>query len=195
MLAYQRLPVSGLELSTLCTYAKICQVLAKLDFASPCFGWLVEHSSLFYTYVAQALLSRRKHDIEAQVERARKVARIESAEDDAPQASELKRDETDQPLKISLAALHPDKTSSKAPPVPKFDGTFAEDSRYASMCGSELTFVLQPTRQVMQSSQVSFLKVVCAVCCVLPCCLVMLSQIHPFSVDTQQGWQGESTVG
>lgn len=79
-------------------------------------------------------LACRQHDIEAQIERARKVARTDAADDNAPQASELKRDETDQPLRISLTATQPDKPNGQLPPVPKFDVTFAEASRYTHCC-------------------------------------------------------------
>ena len=71
----------------------------------------------------------RKHDIEAQIERARKVARTENVSEEVPQANELKREDTDQPLKISVTATQPDKLNGKPPPVPKFDGTFADDGR------------------------------------------------------------------
>ena len=57
------------------------------------------------------------------------MAKTEEESEVIPQGSELKRDETDQPLKISLTAVQPDKHTAKPPPVPKFDGTFADDSR------------------------------------------------------------------
>ena len=72
----------------------------------------------------------RKADIEAQIERAQKYARVDEGPADVPQGSELQRDETDdQPLKISLTTAAPDRPHGKPPIAPKLSSAFSSDAR------------------------------------------------------------------
>ncbi|DBA84002.1 TPA: hypothetical protein ACH3X1_006489 [Trebouxia sp. C0004] len=62
---------------------------------------------------------RRKADIEAQIERAQKYARVDEGLADMPQGGELQRDEADgQPLKIALTTAAPDRAYGKPPIAP-----------------------------------------------------------------------------
>ena len=74
--------------------------------------------------------SCRKGDIEAQIERAQKFARLDEGPADVPQGGELQRDETDgQPLKIALTSAAPDRAHGKPPVAPKLSSAFGDDSR------------------------------------------------------------------
>ena len=72
----------------------------------------------------------RKVDIEAQIERAQKYARVDEGPADVPQGGELQRDEADgQPLKIALTTAAPDRAQGKPPIAPKLSSAFSSDAR------------------------------------------------------------------
>lgn len=81
---------------------------------------------------------RRKADIEAQIERAQKYARVDEGPDGAPQGGELQRDEANgQPLKLSLTTATPDRAHGKPPIAPKLDSAFSSDARAMPISQSE----------------------------------------------------------
>ena len=71
----------------------------------------------------------RKAEIEAQIERAQKRARVEEDSGDATTGTELHRDEAQEPLKIDLSSAAPDRALGKPPRAPKLNAAFADDGR------------------------------------------------------------------
>lgn len=72
----------------------------------------------------------RKADIEAQIERAQKYARVDEGPADMLQGGELQRDEADgQPLKIALTTAAPERAHGKPPIAPKLSSAFSSDAR------------------------------------------------------------------
>lgn len=72
---------------------------------------------------------RRKAEIESQIERAQKRARVEEDSGEATQGSELHRTEHGEPLKIALSSAAPERASGKPPIAPKLNAAFADDGR------------------------------------------------------------------
>lgn len=74
----------------------------------------------------------RKAEIESQIERAQKRARVEEDSGEATQGSELQRTEHGEPLKIALSSAAPERASGKPPIAPKLNAAFADDGRWVA---------------------------------------------------------------
>lgn len=78
------------------------------------------------------LTNCRKAEIEAQIERAQKRARLEEDSGEATRGSELQRNEEGEPLKISLSSAAPERAIGKPPIAPKLNAAFADDGRWVA---------------------------------------------------------------
>ena len=78
----------------------------------------------------------RKAEIEVQIERAQKRARLEEESGQVTKGSELKRDEETEPLKISLSSAAPERAFGKPPVAPKLNAAFADDGWWVA-CACE----------------------------------------------------------
>ena len=74
----------------------------------------------------------RKADIEAQIERAQKRARLEEESGEATGGSELQRGDEGGPVKISLLSAAPERALGKPPIAPKINAAFADDGRWVA---------------------------------------------------------------
>ena len=70
----------------------------------------------------------RKYDVEAQIERAQKFAKVADSPAEVNQGGELQRDQNNvEPLKISLPTAVPDRAVGKPPVAPKLSSAFGDD--------------------------------------------------------------------
>lgn len=78
------------------------------------------------------MINYRKAEIETQIERAQKRARLEEDSGEATRGSELHRNEEGEPLKISLSSTAPERALGKPPIAPKLNAAFADDGRWVT---------------------------------------------------------------
>ena len=78
----------------------------------------------------------RKADIEAQIERAQKRARLEEESGEATGGSALQRSDEGGPVKMSILSAAPERALGKPPIAPKLTAAFADDGRWVAYAGS-----------------------------------------------------------